>query len=333
MASTAHLNFKGHHPKVRPYNSHNNCGGSIKAVKRLLLQALRSCKSDEELFETMVVEMGSSDSGMWYVDTSGCGMLQANDAEPPPKQGWLHKAVQCAAVFLLGLMLLTGPSCKKDPQPSPTPNTPTDTITPVNPGDTITPVNPGDTITPVIPGDTIPDVPGSDTIVPGPGSDTIVPPTPGGDTLQPGTYDTIPGRKVILRVDYPSNYGIRFPTIDTVRYYANHPGCDTIYIKWYVPPDVTVQWTPGVFHVAFDSLEQRFDLTDKCRGARDIVVSKNYGGASIPDEELLTHSKYGMTVSDSIRCTNWGYHPRRDQNCKSYTPYNGNRVLKAGRSR
>lgn len=80
MASTAHLDFKGHHPKVRPY----------------------------------------------------------------------YKAVQCAAVFLLGLMLLAGPtSCKKDPQPSPTPtpNTPMDTVTPANPGDTITPT-PGDTIVP-----------------------------------------------------------------------------------------------------------------------------------------------------------------------------------------
>jgi hypothetical protein len=85
MASTAHLDFKGHHPKVRPY----------------------------------------------------------------------YKAMQCAAVFLLGLMLLAGPtSCKKDPQPSPTPtpNTPTDTVTPANPGDTITPT-PGDTIVPG--GDTV----------------------------------------------------------------------------------------------------------------------------------------------------------------------------------
>ena len=234
-------------------------------------------------------------------------------------------------VVALGTMIFAGvllSQCTKPEDPLHPHDDPTE-----EPTDTITPVNPGDTITPVIPGDTIPDVPGSDTIVPGPGGDTIVPPTPGGDTLQPGTYDTIPGRKVVLRVDYPSNYGIRFPTIDTVRYYANHPGCDTIDIKWYVPPDVTVQWTPGVFHVAFDSLEQRFNLTDKCRGARDIVVSKNYGGASIPDEELLTHSKYGMTVSDSIRCTNWGYNIRRSQNGKSYVPYNGNRVLKAGRSR
>ena len=203
----------------------------------------------------------------------------------------VKKAFGLSVLFLLGLMLLAGPtSCKKEPQPSPTPTpTPTDTITPVVPG----------------------------------------------DTLQPGTYDTIPNRTVLFGVGTWPDGGLRFPTKDTVQFYANHPGCDTIYLVWCVPPNYTVQWTPGVFHVAFDSLEQRFNLTDKCYGARDIVVSKNYGGASIPDEELLTHSKYGMTVSDSIRCTTWGYHVRRSQNAKSYksyTPYNGNRVPRAGRS-
>lgn len=326
MASTAHQDFKGHHPRTRPYNRHCYGVSKIKVARRLPPQAMLLITDDEALTD-IIVQTSCTDSGMWYVDTKGCGMLQANDAEPPPKQGWLHKAVQYAAVLLIGLMVLTGNiSCNKDPQPAPNP-IPTDTIPPVNPGDTITPVNPGDTITPT---------PGGDTIVPGPGGDTIVPPTPGGDTLQPGTYDTIPGRTVILRVDYPAEQGLRFPTMDTVRYYANHPGCDTIYIKWYVPPNRTVQWTPGVFHVAFDSLEQRFNLTDKCRGARDIVVSKNYGGASIPDEELLTHSKYGMTVSDSIRCTNWGYNPRRDLYCKPNVAqpprYNGNRIQRAGRS-
>ena len=155
MTSTAHFDSKGHHPKVRPYNRHNKHVGTIKMA---LVSPKASTASEEKLLETMVVEMGCSDSGMWYVDTAGCAMLQANDAEPPPQRGWLRKAMQCAAVFLLGLMLLVGPtSCKKDPQPSPTPtpNTPTDTITPVNPNDTITPVTPGDTITPVNPGDTI----------------------------------------------------------------------------------------------------------------------------------------------------------------------------------
>ena len=308
MASTAHLNFKGHHPRIRPHIPH--WCGKLK-IKKMIASSLDATTPQEPLF----VEMGCGDTEAWYVDTKGCGMLQANDAEPPPKHGWLHKAVQCAAVFLIGLMVLTGTfSCHKDPQPAPNP-IPTDTITPVTPGDTL----PDDNDT-IVQSDTL--QPGNDTVVPGHGD----------DTLQPGTYDPIPGRTVILRVDHPAGYGLRFPSMDTVRYYANHPGCDTIFIKWYVPLNYTVQWTPGVFHVAFDSLERYYNETDKCYGARDIVDSEMYGGASIPDEELLTHSKYGMTISDSIRCTNWGYNIRRNQNGKSYTPYNGNRVLKAGRS-
>lgn len=321
MASTAHLNFKGHHPKVRPYNSHNNCGGSIKAVKRLLLQALRSCKSDEELFETMVVEMGSSDSGMWYVDTSGCGMLQANDAEPPPKQGWLHKAVQCAAVFLLGLMLLTGPSCKKDPQPSPTPNTPTDTITPVNPGDTITPVNPGDTITPVIPGDTIPDVPGSDTIVPGPGGDTIVPPAPGGDTLPP----MLGGTKEYLVDFYPSAGGPVYPSLDSVREWVML--YDTVRIKVRATSDA---WTPSGFHVARDSLSPRFDVSPKVYGKGWWVTYQ-----ILDDDQLGNISVMGMIRSDSAYFASKGYgiYPQVTGKKPQQPPrYNGNRIQRAGRS-
>ena len=88
---------------------------------------------------------------------------------------FVRTAMQYATVLMLGLMLLVGPaSCKKDPQPNPTPNVPNDTITPVNPNDTITPVVPGDTIVPPI--DTI--QPGGDTIVPG--GDTIVPTPPTG---------------------------------------------------------------------------------------------------------------------------------------------------------
>lgn len=339
------IDGKGHHPKVRPYC--RRCDKDLKEVRisvcsslsawQLAMRRLGICFTASEkngigtpsfaglsLCEAMEqassatqsVGVGCADAGGWYVDTSGCGMLQYDDANPPPKNEFTHSVLKVLAILLSLVLVVVASSCNKTPEPTPNPEpTPTDTIPPVTPNDTIPPVTP------------------NDTIVPTPGIDTI-PPAPGGDTLQPGTYDTIPGRTVILRVDHPSGYGLRFPTMDTVRYYANHPGCDTIFIKWYVPLNYTVQWTPGVFHVAFDSLEQRFNLTDKCCGARDIVVSELYGGASIPDEELLTHSKYGMTVSDSIRCTNWGYHTKRAQRMKVVQPprYNGNRVPRAGRS-
>lgn len=234
MASTAHLDSKGHHPKVRPYNRHNKHVGTIKMA---LVSPKATTASYDELLETMVVEMGCPDSGMWYVDTAGCAMLQANDAEPPPQRGWLRKAMQCAAVFLLGLMLLAGPtSCKKDPQPSPTPtpNTPTDTITPVVPGDTITPT------------------PGTDTIVPGPGGDTIT-----HDTIVP---PIIPGQKVYF--EYRG--GTNIVSFDTLERYQNDPAVDSIILRLAIV--ASPSWTPSSFTALCDSLKPRFTRFPKLRG-------------------------------------------------------------------
>ena len=263
------------------------------------------CASDDELLETMVVEMGCPDSGMWYVDTAGCAMLQANDAEPPPQRGWLRKAMQCAAVFLLGLMLLAGPtSCKKDPQPSPTPTpTPTDTITPVVPGDTITPT------------------PGTDTIVPGPGGDTIVPPTPGGDTIPP----MIGGTKEYL-VDFsPSAGGPVYPSLDSVREWAMM--YDTVRIKVRAISDA---WTPGSFHIARDSLSLRFDVSPKVRGG---LWWQTY--QILDDAQVNNIGVMGMIRSDSAYFASKGYgiYPQVTGKKSQQSPhYDGNRVPRAGRS-
>lgn len=267
------------------------------------------------------MEMGCGDTEAWYVDTKGCGMLQANDAEPPPQHGWLRKAMQCAAVFLLGLMLLAGPtSCKKDPQPSPTPTpTPTDTIT----HDTITPVNPGDTITPVNPGDTITPTPGTDTIIPEPGGDTIVPPTPGGDTIPPA----IGGNKEYL-VDFtPSAGGPVYPSLDSIQRWAGI--YDTIYLKVRATSDA---WTPGSFHVVRDSLSPRFDVSPKVYGKG---WWKTY--QILDDSQLGNISVMGMIRSDSAYFANKGYgiYPQvTGKNAKSAQPprYNGSRIQRAGRS-
>lgn len=267
------------------------------------------------------MEMGCGDTEAWYVDTKGCGMLQANDAEPPPQHGWLRKAMQCAAVFLLGLMLLAGPtSCKKDPQPSPTPTpTPTDTIT----HDTITPVNPGDTITPVNPGDTITPTPGGDTIVPGPGGDTIVPPTPGGDTLPP----MLGGTKEYLVDFYPSAGGPVYPSLDSVREWVML--YDTVRIKVRAPSDA---WTPIGFHVVRDSLSPRFDVSPKVYGKG---WWKTY--QILDDDQLGNIGVMGMIRSDSAYFASKGYgiYPQvTGKNAKSAQPprYNGNRIQRAGRS-
>jgi len=220
MASTAHQDFKGHHPRIRPHIPH--WWGKLK-IKKIIALSSNVTTPEEPLF----VEMDCGDTEAWYVDTKGCGILQANDAEPLPKQGWLHKAVQCAAIFLLGLMVLSGTiSCNKDPQPAPNP-IPTDTVTPVNPGDTITPT------------------PGTDTIVPGPGGDTIVP----------------GGGKVVKF--YYEGEGI-YPSMDTLLRYQNDPAYDTIYLAIRLACDDS--WTPDSYTIMCDSLRRRFSRFSKLHG-------------------------------------------------------------------
>ena len=305
MAVSAHQDFKGHHPKIRIYIAHYKGGGpklrilrtANDAVRQLLMRtdcstmdsavlATIAALSEGALPESTVVEMDGFGMGSWYVDTSGCGLLQANDANPPPRHGFVRKAMQYAAVLLFGLMMLVGPSsCKKDPSPNPTPNpVPTDTITPVIPNDTIIPT-PGDTITP-IPGDTIvpePPVPG-DTIVP-------IPPVP---------TDTV---EFFINV---KNNNIQYPTMDTLRKLAELN--KVIVLRWKIPPNVTGGWTPSSFRSPRDTLKARFALSENIIGDGKIYVNKNYG-ASIPCEDSLTISKLGMTECDSAIFAGWGFEP------------------------
>ena len=293
-----HLNGQGHHPTARPYTWHNYNCGCIKVTRCLISKTWDFATSDDELVETMVVEMGCLDSGMWYVDTAGCGMLQANDANPPPKHGFVRNAMRYAAVLLFGLMLLVGSaSCNKDPQPTPEIIT-TDTI-PDIPGDTILPPEPPiDTIQP-------------DTIVPGPGGDTIIPVT---------------GKIVRFYFDG----GERFPPLDSIRRYATDLAYDTVYINWVVGGDYT--WTPVSFHYACKKLKERFDISPKVFGENFIMPYQ-----ILPDCDSISNVK-GMIRSDSTQYANWHYYicpVVNNKGIKNVQPqrYNGNRVLKAGRSR
>ena len=213
-------------------------------------------------------------------------------------------------------------SCQKEPIPEPepvNPDVPTDTITPVTPGDTI-PDMPGDTILPPVPPiDTI--QPGGDTIVPGPGGDTIVP-GPGGDTIVP-----VPGGKVV-RFYYQG--GNNFPIMDSVQYYANNPEYDSVYIRWIAPANY---WTPNSFHVARDSLSKRFNISPKIYGDGRIRPYQ-----VVPDADSTNIGVKGMIQSDRDWYESKYYivwPVNGDKGNKNIQPprYNGNRVLKAGRSR
>ena len=267
-----HPNARGYKPQIRVYIPHQKEYCKIK-LAQLGKLALLKLKANE---------MGCPDSGMWYVDTAGCATLQANDANPPPRHGFVRTAMQYVAVLLLGLMMLVGSaSCKKDPQPNPAPNpVPTDTVTPIVPGDTITPT-PGDTIVPE-------------------------PPVPGGDTIDPTPPD-IPLDTVILPIDIDkiTGYKIIYPSMDTVKKYKDK----VVILQWYIPPNVTAYWTPPQFGALRDSLKPRFALPQQIFGSGKIYVNKNYGGASIPCADSLNISILGMTECDSAIFAGWGFEP------------------------
>lgn len=273
-----HPDARGYKPQIRAYVPHQKVNCKIKLGQ---LGNLLMLKANV---------MGCSDSGAWYVDTSGCAMLQANDANPPPRHGFVRTAMQYAAVLLLGLMMLVGAaSCKKDPQPNPAPNpVPTDTVTPITPVDTITPIVPGDTITPT-PGDTIvpePPVPGGDTVVPEP----------------PVPMDTV---KFSIKINNENGYEILYPSADTIKKYKDK----VVILKWKIPPNMTANWTPNVFTVPRDRLKPLFALPQQIFGSGKIYVNKNYGGASIPCADSLNISILGMTECDSAIFAGWGFEP------------------------
>ena len=208
----------------------------------------------------------------------------------------------CAILFLLVLVVVAS-SCNKTPEPTPKPEpTPTDTIPPVTPNDTITPT-PGDTI------------------VPTPGIDTI-PPAPGGDTIIP-----VPGGKV---VKFGYQGASTLPSLDTIRRYANDPEYDSIYIMWIAPASY---WTPNSFHVARDSLSKRFNISPKVYGGMTIRPYQ-----IVPDADSTNIGVKGMIQIDrdwyeSKYYIVWPVNGDKGNKNIQAPRYNGNRVLKAGRSR
>lgn len=140
---------KGFHPTIRPQIPHRKRERTkLKVFRRIIPKAwqlammklgirfvalesdrfesveLSSCES--VLLEPICIEIGCIGSGTWYVDTNGCGLLQANQANPPPQEGFVSKALNKAksiiknigkVLSLAGLMALAN-ACGKDPEPT-----------------------------------------------------------------------------------------------------------------------------------------------------------------------------------------------------------------------
>lgn len=125
--------------------------------------------------------------------------------------------------------------------------------------------------------------------------------------------------------------GVKLPPLDSIRKYANDPEYDTIYIKWCATNQS--YWTPHTFIAVSDSLDKRFRISPKVYGAWIVIPYQ-----ILPDADSTLISVMGMVES------NRGWYESKhytvspivgDKQVKSATKpnyYNGNRVLKSGRS-
>ena len=146
---------KGYHPRIRPYLAHSFAKFKQKATHHPLPLALRLAMERLGLGfakfvrantiaerEPMFMEAACGSPCLCYVDIDGYGMLQANEAEPPPADGCINASEvsvgetskkpifgflaplrRIAAVVMVFVSLLAGASaCHKEPTVEPTKN-------------------------------------------------------------------------------------------------------------------------------------------------------------------------------------------------------------------
>lgn len=111
--------------------------------------------------------------------------------------------------------------------------------------------------------------------------------------------DPMPGRKVAIDWDWE-----HFPRSDTVELCAKQKDVDSIILN--LRDYNTTAWSPWGFFHACNALEKVFNIAPKkIRGHGTIIVGRELGAQhpthNIEDEES------GMSIYDSIRCTNWGF--------------------------
>ena len=103
---------------------------------------------------------------------------------------------------------------------------------------------------------------------------------------------------------------------DTIKKYTDMEDVKFVFLNFTYNDDVTPGTTstyPTIaFHTAKDSLQPRFDISEKVRGSGIIYVHRE-GGAQFPDGELAT----GMCIGDSAWFAEKGYQIKRFGNTKN----------------
>ena len=135
--------------------------------------------------------------------------------------------------------------------------------------------------------------------------DDPTPPTPA-----PEPTPVVPTKEI--KIDFNWNDKWSNNNLDTIAYYANQEDVKFVFMNL-VKDIYSEVWPTYKFHTARDSLQKRFDISDKVRGSGTIIVNRQCG-AQLPSVTTGT----GMALEDSIWFTSKGFQIKR------YDPY-GNR--------
>lgn len=110
--------------------------------------------------------------------------------------------------------------------------------------------------------------------------------------------DPMPTRKVVIDWDWE-----HFPNSDTVRLCAKQKDVDSIILN--LRDYNTTAWTPWLFNGICNELEKVFNIAPKKTRGHGTIIVGHEGGAQMQSTEPGQCS--GMSLYDSIRCTNWGF--------------------------
>lgn len=137
--------------------------------------------------------------------------------------------------------------------------------------------------------------------------DNPTPPTP-----QPDPTDTIviPTKEKVFDVDWNvDSYGS--PSVDSIKKYVDNPKYKYIFINLMNKGSPLPDGREGCnctslpargFARACDSLQTRFDISDKVSGYGTVIVNSE-AGASLPDD---AYDEIGMRRIDSLKLRKWG---------------------------
>jgi len=130
---------------------------------------------------------------------------------------------------------------------------------------------------------------------------------------EPEPTPVVPTKEITLDWDW-NNLWTDGINKDTVKKYADMEDVKFIFLNVVNEDDGSLSscYNTNGFHMARDTLQTRFDISDKVRGSGTIYVHREFG-AQVPDDVYGT----GMHVSDSAWYAEKGYQIKRFGNTKN----------------